>query len=96
MQSWTQCQACYRFSRWASVAASPTCVDVRALYKVARSIRTDSCVLRYWPLKGSLCLAGYPDAAYRNNVDNNSQRGQAILRAAKGRTTSKDDLWLYG
>ena len=79
LQSRTQYQACYRFTRCASASASPTIADVRALNKLARSIRAEPCVLRYWPLKGSLRLVGYPDATCRRNADNNSQRGQAIV-----------------
>ena len=89
LQSRTQYQACYRFSRCASASANPTTADVRALTKLVRSIRAEPCVLRYWPLKGSFRLVGYPEATYRNNVDNSSQRGQAIF-LAEGRTTSKD------
>ena len=43
----------------------------------------------HWPLKGKLRLIGYPDAAYRNNSDNNSQRGQTICLAEE-MTVSKD------
>ena len=71
-----------------SASDGPTIVDVRALSKWVRSIRAEPCALRRWPLKGSLRLVGYPDAAYRNNVDNSSQRGQAIFLAEE-RSTSK-------
>ena len=51
LQSRTQYKACYRFSRCASAAAGPTVADVRALSKLVRSIRSEPCVLKYWPLK---------------------------------------------
>ena len=79
LQSRTQYQACYRFSRCASASAGPIKAGVRALNKLVRSIIAEPYVLQYWPLKGSLRLVGYPDAPYRNNVDNNSQRGQAAF-----------------
>ena len=81
LQSRTQYKACYRFSRCASATANPTIADVKQLNQLARSIRSEPCVLRYWPLKGKLRLIGYPDATYRNNADNSSQRGQTIVLA---------------
>ena len=44
---------------------------------------------KYWPLKGKLRLVGFPDAAYRNNADNSSQRGQVFLLVEE-RTVSKN------
>ena len=41
----------------------------------------ENIVLRFWPLKGKCRLIGYPDAAYQNNEDKSSQRGQAIFIA---------------
>ena len=94
-QSRTQYQECYRFSRCACTSASPTIVDARALNKRVRLIRAEPCVLRYLTLKGSLRLVGYPDAAYRHNVDNSSQRGQAIFLLKKGpRPRMVSALWL--
>ena len=61
--------------------AGPTTAHVRALNKLVLSIKTEPCVLKYWPLKGNLRLVGYPDAAYRNNADNSSQRCQIIFLA---------------
>ena len=46
-----------------------------------RSIKQEPADLRFWPLQGQLRIAGYPDAAYRNNSDSSSQRGQAIFLA---------------
>jgi hypothetical protein len=40
-------------------------------------------VLKYWPLNGKLRVIGYPAAAYSNNADNSSQRGQAIFLAER-------------
>ena len=88
LQSRTQYKACYRFSRCASAAANPTIADVKQLNKLVRSIRSEPCVLRYWPLKGKLRLIGYPYATYENNGDNSSQGGQAIFLAEE-RTVSK-------
>ena len=81
LQSRTQFQACYRFSRCAAVSASPTIGDVKTLNKLVRSIRTVPVTLRFWPLKGKSRILGYPDASYRNNADKSSQRGQAIFVA---------------
>ena len=83
LQSRTQYQACYRFSRCASAAAGPTIVDARELDKLVRSIRGEPCALRYWPLKGSLRLVGYLDAAQRYNADISSQRGQAVFHGRR-------------
>jgi hypothetical protein len=94
LQSRTQYRACYRFSRGVSAAASPTIADVKQLNKSVRSIRSEPCVLRYWPVQGKLRLIGYPDAAYRNNADNSSQRGQTIFLVEE-RTVSKDGFRFY-
>ena len=81
LQSRTPSKACYRFSRCASSAAGPTSVDVRAVSKLVRSIRSEPCELKYGPSKGNLRLVGYPEAAYKHNADNNSQRSQAIFQS---------------
>ena len=82
LQSRTQFQSCYLFSRCASASANPTIGDVRELNKLARKIRQEVVMLRFWPLKGEkFRLVGYPDAAYRNNKDGSSQRGQTIFLA---------------
>ena len=81
LQSRTQYPFCYRFSRSASCAAAPTYGDLRALNKLVRSVKNEPADLRYWPLKGPMRLIGFPDAAYRNNSDSSSQRGQAIFIA---------------
>ena len=83
LQSRTQYQACYAFSRRAAAAAAPTIADVKLLNKLCRTIRSEVVVLRYWPLEMTdLRIVGYPDASYRNNKpDKSSQRGQAIFIA---------------
>ena len=82
LQSRTQYSACYLFSRCASAAAGPTVGDIRSLNKLARKIRAVIVVLIFWPLlTASLRLVGMPDAAYRNNSDKSSQRGQVIFLA---------------
>ena len=81
LQSRTQYPFCYAFSRCASCAAAPSIGDVKALNKLVRSIKLEPADLRFWPLQGHLRIVGYPDAAYRNNSDSSSQRGQAIFLA---------------
>ena len=81
LQSRTQFQACYRFSRCASASAGPTIGDVRALNKLVRSMKSEPVQLIYHKLKGPLRLLGIPDASYRNNSDKSSQRGQCIFLA---------------
>ena len=89
LQDRTQYLSCYSFSRCASAASAPTIGDVRAINKLVRKIRAEVVVLRFWPLKGaSLRFVGYPDAAYRNNEDKSSQRGQAVFMA-EGRVSGK-------
>ena len=79
LQSRTQFQSCYRFSRAASAAASPTMADVRAINKLVRAVRAETVRLCFWPLQGQVRVLGCPDAAYRNNSDKSSQRGQCIF-----------------
>ena len=91
LQARTQYQSCYLFSRSASASAAPTIADVRALNKLVRKIRSEVVVLRFWPLKGTnLRIIGYPDAAFRNNADKSSQRGQAVF-IAESRQNGKVD-----
>ena len=91
LQSRTQFQACYRFSRCASASAAPTIADVRALNKLVQMIRAETVTLEFWPLKGTLRLIGYPDAAYQNNSDKSSQRGQTIFLAEPRVKSGKED-----
>ena len=98
LQSRTQFQSCYAFSRCASASASPTWGSVRALNKLVRQIRATQVELRFFTLKGTLRIMGYPDAAYRNNEDFTSQRGQCIFLAEarkKGVTDPKASLVDY-
>lgn len=37
--------------------------------------------VRHWPLRGGCKTLGFPDASYRNNADNSSQRAHAIFIA---------------
>ena len=76
LQSRTQAQSCYLFSRCASAAAGPKIKDCKNLNKLVRAIRAgvagEIVDLRFWPLKGNLRIIGYPDAAYQNNEDKSS------------------------
>ena len=81
LQSRTQFQASYKFSRCASRQAAPTIEDVRALNKAVRSVKAAPVAPRFWPLKGLCRLIGYPDASYKNNEDKSSQRAQTVFVA---------------
>jgi hypothetical protein len=91
LQSRTQFPIGYRFSRCASAAASPTIGRIRALNKVARTIRArpvrlhfqnnGARTIRGQDKQGVARLIGYPDASYRNNSDSSSQRGQCVFLA---------------
>ena len=74
LQSRTQFQACYQFSRCASAAASPTIGDCKTLNKLCRQIVGDPVELMFWPIQGDPRLVAMPDAAFRNNSDRSSQR----------------------
>ena len=52
LQSRTQFQSCYQFSRCASAAAAPTIGDCKALNKLCRQIVGDPMELMFWPLQG--------------------------------------------
>lgn len=81
LQSRTQYQACYQFSRCASAASAPTIADVKEINKLVRTIRNTRIDRKYWTLKAPCRILGYPDASYRNNSDSSSQRGQCIFIA---------------
>ena len=81
LQPRTQFHICYKFSRCASRAASPTIADVRQINKVVRTIRAHSLTVRFWPLHGPCRIVGYPDASYRHNEDKSSQRAHTIFLA---------------
>ena len=74
LQSRTQFQIAYKFSRAASAAAAPTIGGIRTLNKIVRSVRSAPQKLHFWPLHGPLRIVVYPDASYRNNEDKSSQR----------------------
>jgi hypothetical protein len=89
IQSRTQYPYCYAFSRLASASRSPKVSDLKQLNKLCRQIRAQPAELRFWPLKGNLRILVIPDAAYRNNSDKSSQRGQTLF-LAEPRSQSKD------
>ena len=80
---------CYKFSRCASAAASPTIGDVREINKVVRTLKSQYVDGRFWPLKGSQRILGMPDASYRNNSDKSSQRAHVIFLAEDRNLPSK-------
>ena len=90
LQRRTQFQSCYRFSRCASKAASPTIGDVRALNKLARRLKLQPVKLQFWPLTRPLRIIGFPDASYRNNEDGSSQRGMTVFLSESRERSSKD------
>ena len=79
LQSRTQFHISYHFSRCASAAASATIMDAKELNKVVRMVKDKPQRLLYAPIKGTPRLMGFPDAAYKNNADGSSQRGQCIF-----------------
>jgi hypothetical protein len=81
LQSRTQFHSCYKFSRAASAASGPTIGDCRELNKVVKQVRATPMRLVFWPLKGPYRILGFPDAAFKNNQDGSSQRGQVIFVA---------------
>ena len=65
-----------------SIGCSPanaTIMDVKELNKVVCMVKDKPQRLLYAPIKGVPRLMGFPDAAYKNNADGSSQRGQCIL-----------------
>ena len=55
LQSRTQFQSCYQFSRCASAAASPAIGDCKVLNKLCRQIVGDPMEIMFWPLQVILC-----------------------------------------
>ena len=92
LQSRTQFQRCYKFSRCASKAASPTTGDVKALNKLARQLESQPVKLQFWLLTGPLRIIGFLDASYRNNEDGSSQRGMTVFLAESHERSSKDGM----
>ena len=98
LQSRTQFQACYQFSRLASASAAPTVLHCKELNKLCRQIRSEEVELRVWPVKGSPRILGIPDAAFRNNSDKSSQRAMTIFIAderVKGRRDTRGSLVFF-
>ena len=98
LQSRTQFQACYNFSRLASAAAAPTIGHCKELNKLCRQIKCDDVELRVWPVKGSPRILGVPDAAFRNNSDKSSQRATTVFIAderVKGRRDTRGSLMFF-
>ena len=90
LQSRTQFQSCYQFSRCASAAASPTVGDCKTLSKLCRQIVGDPMELMFWPLQGDPRLVALPDAAFRNNSGKSSQRAMVIFMAEPRKEKSKN------
>ena len=90
LQSRTQFQACYQFSRCASAAASPTIGDCKALNKLCEQIVNDPMELKFWPLEGNPRLMAMPDAAFRNNSDKSSQRAMVIFMSEPRKEKSRN------
>ena len=98
LQSRTQFQACYSFSKLASASAAPTIGHCKELNKLCRQIRNDEVEMRVWPVKGSSRIIGIPDAAFRNNSDKSSQRAMTIFIAderVKGRRDTRGSLVFF-
>ena len=81
LQSRTQFQTCYKFSRAASQQSAPTIADIRALNKLVRAIKAAPVSLHFWKLRGPCRIIGMPDASYKNNEDKSSQRALTIFLA---------------
>ena len=64
LQSRTQFRCCYKFSRCASTAASPTVGDVQALNELTGQLKSQPVKLQFWPLTGPSRIHGFPDASY--------------------------------
>ena len=87
LQSRTQFPCCYKFSRCASKAASPTIGDVKALNKLARQLKSQPVKLQSWQLTGPLRIVVFPDVSYRHNEDGSSQRGMTVFFIRISRAT---------
>lgn len=87
LQSRTQVQMAYKFSRCASAAAHPTIADLRELNKAVRTLKNQYVDARYWLLSGEQRISGIPDASYRNNADKSSQHAHCIFLAEDRKRT---------
>ena len=92
LQSRTQFQCCYKFSRCVSKAASPTIVDVKALNKLARKLKSQPVKLQFRPLTRPQRIIGFPDASHRNNEEGSSQRGMAVFLSESRERSTKDGM----
>ena len=92
MQSRTQFQCCYNFSRSASKAASPTFGDVKVLNKLARQLKSQPLKLQFWPLTEPLRINGFLDDPHRKNEDGSSQRGMTVFLAESSELSSKEGM----
>ena len=54
-------------------------MDAKELNKVVRMVKDKPQRLLYAPIQRIPRLMGFPDAAYKNNADGSSQRGQCIF-----------------
>ena len=88
LQSRTQFQCCYTFSRCAWKAASPTIGDVKVLNKQARRLKSHPVKLQFWPLTRRLRMI----ASYQNNENGSSQTGMTMFLAALRERSSKDGM----
>ena len=97
LQSRTQFQWCYKFSRCASMAASPTIGDVKALNKLARQLMSPPVKLQFWPLTGPLRIIGFPDASYRNNEDGfcTKKHGSVLIRITWAINKGRNVIWKF-
>ena len=95
LQSSTQFQCCYKFSKCVSMAGCPTIDDVKALNKLARQLKSQAVKLQFWPLTGPLRILGFLDASYRINEDGSSQRGVTVFLAESRERSSRDGM-TYG
>ena len=99
LQSRTQFQSSYKFSRNATRQASPKIGDCRNANKLVRAIKAAPVALHFWPLQGQLLLLGFPDASYKNNEDKSSQRALTIFlaedRSTKASTDARGSLIEY-
>ncbi|CAE7374757.1 Cpr [Symbiodinium natans] len=98
LQSRTQFQACYSFSRLASASAAPTVGHCKELNKLCRQIRSEEVELRIWPVQGTPRILGIPDAAFRNNSDKSSQRAMTVFIAdqrVKNRRDTRGSLIFF-
>ena len=90
LQCRTQFQCCYKFSRCALSAASPTIGDVEALNKLVRQLKLQPVKLHFWTLTGPLRINGFLDASC--NEDGSSRRGMTVFLSELREQSSKDGM----